>query len=64
MDKFLYDNGLRHERVKMDTQWFKPWVNLNGLSVIYLLCLNTKNQRWQFTFGQTPIFAADWENKS
>ena len=50
--------------LKMDTQWFQPWVNLNGLSVIYLLCLNTKNQQWLFTFGQTPIFVTDWENRS
>ena len=45
--------------LKMGRQWFQPWVSLNGLSVIYLLCLNIKNQRWLFTFGQTPNFATE-----
>ena len=46
--------------LKMDTQWFQSWVSLNGLSVIYLLFLSTKNQRWLFTFGQPlPLLLAE-----
>ena len=41
MDWFLYDNGLRHERVKYDKSRFEDLVKQNqSLSMLFIKCTN------------------------
>ena len=49
MDCFLYDNGLRHERVKQEIIWpFFYWKNKVEVSYFFLELLITEDTRLVF----------------